>query len=68
MKKLLVEAKPCEFALKVKGIPSKAHISTPFFKKTVFFSKICFGSPSLKNFGGMSKIGIYVILKFNVQL
>ncbi len=31
----------------VKPIPSNAHISTPFFHKTVFFSKIFFGkSPS----------------------
>ncbi len=27
-----------------KEIPSNAHISAPFFQKTVFFSKICFGS------------------------
>jgi hypothetical protein len=29
-------------------IPSNAHISTPFFQKTVFFSKICFGKPPSK--------------------
>jgi hypothetical protein len=29
----------------VNHIPSNAHISTPFFQKTVFFYKICFGSP-----------------------
>ncbi len=29
-------------------IPSNAHFSTPFFKKIVFFSKICFGSPPSK--------------------
>jgi hypothetical protein len=28
--------------------PSKAHILTPFFRKTVVLSKICLGSPSLK--------------------
>jgi hypothetical protein len=27
------------------AVPSNAHISTPFFQKTVFFSKICFGNP-----------------------
>ncbi len=26
-------------------IPSNAHILTPFFQKTVFFSKISFGKP-----------------------
>jgi len=26
-------------------VPSNAHISTPFFQKTVFFSKIFFGKP-----------------------
>ncbi len=29
-------------------IPSNGHISTPFFQKTVFFSKIFFGKPPLK--------------------
>ncbi len=29
-------------------IPSNAHISTPLFQKTVFFSKICFGNPPTK--------------------
>ncbi len=29
-------------------IPSNAHISTPFFQKTVFFTKICFGNPPSK--------------------
>jgi hypothetical protein len=28
-----------------RNIPSNAHISTPFFQKTVFFSKIFFGKP-----------------------
>ena len=36
-------------------IPADAHISTPFFQKTVFFSKIFFGKPPSKIFGGMSK-------------
>jgi hypothetical protein len=43
-------------------IPSNAHISTPFFQKTVFFSKICFGNPPLKIFGGMSKFGTYIMM------
>jgi hypothetical protein len=30
------------------NIPSNAHISTPFFQKTVFFSKIFFGKPPSK--------------------
>ncbi len=30
------------------SVPSNAHISTPFFQKIVFFSKICFGSPPSK--------------------
>ncbi len=34
----------------------------PFFRK-VFFSEICFRNPPLKIFGGMSKFGIYVIMK-----
>ncbi len=29
-------------------VPSNDHISTPFFQKTVIFSKICFGSPPSK--------------------
>ncbi len=29
-------------------LPSNAHISTPFFQKTVLFSKICFGKPCSK--------------------
>jgi hypothetical protein len=29
-------------------VPSNAHISTPFFQKTVFFSKIFFGKPPSK--------------------
>jgi hypothetical protein len=29
-------------------LPSNAHISTPFFQKTVFFSKIFFGEPPSK--------------------
>ncbi len=51
---------------KILSVPSNAHISTPFFQKTVFFSKICFGSP-LKIFGGMSKFGIYVKMKSSLQ-
>jgi hypothetical protein len=31
-----------------KYIPSNGHISTPFFQKTLFFSKIFFGKPSSK--------------------
>ena len=31
-------------------LPSNAHISTPFFRKTVVFSKICLGSPPSKFF------------------
>ncbi len=30
------------------NIPSNSHISTPFFRKTVVFSKICLGSPPYK--------------------
>ncbi len=29
-------------------LPANAHISTPFFQKTVFFSKIFFGMPPSK--------------------
>ncbi len=36
-------------------LPSNAHISTPFFQKIVFFSKICFCSPPLKICGGLLK-------------
>jgi hypothetical protein len=50
-----------------KIIPSNAHISTPFFQKTVFFCRIFFGKPPLKIFGGMSKFGIYLIMKFSLQ-
>ncbi len=41
-------------------VPSNVHISTPLFQKTVYFSKICFGTPLLKIFGGMSKFRIYM--------
>ncbi len=47
-------------------IPSNAQISTPFFQKTVFFSKICFGNPP-KIFRGMSKFRIYVKMKSSLQ-
>jgi hypothetical protein len=30
------------------NVPSNAHISTPFFQKTVFFSRIFFGKPPSK--------------------
>jgi hypothetical protein len=38
-------------------VPSNAHISTPFFKKTGIF----------KIFGGISKFGINVIMKSSLQ-
>jgi hypothetical protein len=49
-----------------KLLPSNAHISTPFFQKTVFSLKYVLVAP-LKIFGGLSKIGIYLILKSSVQ-
>ncbi len=35
-------------SFQVINVPSNAHISTPFFHKTVFFSKIFFGKPGTK--------------------
>jgi hypothetical protein len=45
-----------------KMVPSNAHISTPFFRKQCFSLKYVLVAP-LKIFGGLSKFGIYVILK-----
>ncbi len=39
---------PKNFLYFLLDVPSNAHISTPFFQKTVFFSKICFGDPPSK--------------------
>jgi hypothetical protein len=78
--KLMINAQLCQLSsgqgnmgentkrtiLRRKDVPSNAHISTPFFQKTVFFSKICFGNPP-QIFGGMTKFGIYVIMKSSLQ-
>jgi hypothetical protein len=46
-------------------LPPKAHILKPFFRKTVFFSKIFFGKPPSKFLEVClkSKFGIYVKMK-----
>ena len=47
-------------------VPSNAQISTPFFRKQCFSLKYVLVTP-LKNFGRMSKFGIYVIMKSSLQ-
>jgi hypothetical protein len=51
------------------SLPSNAHILLPLFQKTLFFSKIFFGKPPSKllEVRGMSKFGIYVIMKSSLQ-
>jgi hypothetical protein len=50
------------------SVLSNAHISTPFFRKTVVFSKIKYVlAAPLKILGDMYKFGIYVILKSSLQ-